>query len=84
MYGGHITSSMEEYIKELSPPNGLKMGVFTTTGSNTLSEDSLKTLQEQIDSITEGNCLNQSAEVSLILTDQVDKNCADLISAVLN
>jgi len=84
MYGGHVASSMEEYIKGLSPPNGLKMGVFTTTGSNTFSEDALKTLQEQIDSITEGICLNQSAEVSLILTDQVDKNCADLISAVLN
>jgi flavodoxin len=84
MYGGHVASSVEEYIKGLSPPNGLKMGVFTTTGSNIYNEDALKMLQEQIDSITEGKGLNQSAEVSLILTDQVDKNCSDLISAVLN
>jgi hypothetical protein len=84
MYGGHVASSVEEYMKGLSPPSGLKMGVFTTTGSDVFNGDALKMLQEQVDSLTGGKGLTKSVESELILTDQVDKNCATLISAVLN
>ncbi len=77
MYWGQVSSSIDNYLK--THPSNSKLGVFGTTGSSEYLESDFKTFSEQVAS----NICREDATVKLILVGNETRNCADLVSKLV-
>lgn len=83
MYFGKVSSSTSDYLKTLSLKNDARLGVFGTTGSSQIVESDLKSLTDQVTSLTNGGSFHGKVSLKLISTDKADTDCADLVSMAL-
>lgn len=77
MYWGQVSSSIDGYLKTV--PNSVKLGVFGSTGSSTLSESDYTSLVNQVTSATH----NENAIIKLIQNGNETNDCADLVSTLV-
>ena len=77
MYWGQVSSSIDGYLKTV--PNSVKLGVFGSTGSSTLSESDYTSLVNQVMSATH----NENATIKLIRDGNETNDCADLVSTLV-
>lgn len=77
MYWGQVSSSIDEYLKNL--PTTAKLGVFGSTGSSTFSQSDFNSLQQQVAS----NTNNSKVTIKLILDGNETNDCADLVSKLV-
>jgi hypothetical protein len=77
MYFGQVSSSIDGYLKTL--PSNAKLGVFGSTGSSKFSESDFTLFEQQVASDTH----NEKAIIKLILDGNETKDCADLVSTLL-
>jgi hypothetical protein len=79
VYFGRLSSSTGGYLEKLTLKSGARLGVFGTTGTGQYMEVDFKSVSEQVSSLR-----NQSnVPIKLILTGEVDTDCAALVSSVL-
>jgi hypothetical protein len=83
LYWGRMCPSVAEYMKNVAVRDGARLGVFGTTGTDKYMEADFGTLSEQVASSIRGGSNKRGTPIKLILTDRVDENCAELVSAVL-
>jgi flavodoxin len=83
MYGGKSSSSVEEYLKALTPTEQLKLGVYTTTGNANFDQGSFNTLSDQVVSLVGSKPLIVETEVRLILTVGVEDDSKDMVQDLL-
>lgn len=77
MYFGQVSSSIDGYLKTV--PNSVKLGVFGSTGSSTLSESDHTSLVNQVTSATH----YENASIKLIRDGNETNDCADLVSTLV-
>lgn len=82
MYFGKASRSIDAYLKTLTLQNGVKLGVFGTTGSSDLAAEDLESLTNQVTSLQGG----RNASIKLI-RDRNEENAAQdyegFVSAVM-
>jgi hypothetical protein len=79
VYWGKLSSLTGVYLNSLSLKNGAKLGIFGTTGSNQYVDVDFKTVSEQVSSLIG----RENVPIKLILTGEVDVDCAALVSATV-
>jgi hypothetical protein len=79
VYFGKLSSSTGDYLGRLTMKNGAKLGIFGTTGGSQYMDVDFKSVSEQVSSLKSG----ANVPVKLILTSEVDADCADLVSLTL-
>jgi len=83
LYGGTVSSSIADYLRGLEPIQGSRLGVFATTGSSSYENSSYVAFKENVGSLLNSSSLEKGIGVKLILTVDVQKDCADFVSEVL-
>lgn len=81
LYWGKMCPSVAEYMEKVEVKEGARLGVFGTTGSDKYMEPDFAMLSEQI--VSALGSAGASIPIKMVLTGQVDANCAELVSAVL-
>jgi len=82
IYFGKLSSSIDEYLKNLHADNSTnnpRLGVFGSTGSGTYSPSDFASLKEQVISDT----ANGNAKIKLILSGNETNDCANLVSMLV-
>jgi flavorubredoxin len=77
IYFGHVSSSIGEYLKTV--PINVRLGVFGATGSSTFSENDFTSFANQVAHATQ----NEGVTLKLILDGNEAKDCADLVSKLI-
>jgi flavodoxin len=80
MYFGKLSSSTADYLGKLSLKNGAKLGVFGTTGTDKFMEVDFNTVSAQVSSLRAG----ENMAIKLVLTNEVDADCAALVSNIFS
>ena len=83
MYGGTVSSSIADYLKGLTYHEGLRLGVFATTGNAQSDDNSYNTFRQNVDSLLNASAQDEGVEVKLILTVDVEEDCHQFVGAVL-
>ena len=78
MYFGKATSSIEGFIRSLTPQQQTRLGVFVTTGSSTYVNSDFSSLQQQLESAT-----SHQVTIQMVLDGNVTQNCANLASNMM-
>lgn len=79
LYWGKLSSSTGDYLGRLNLKSGAKFGVFGTTGASQFMEVDFKSVCAQVSSLRG----NVTPPIKLILTGEVDADCAALVSSTL-
>jgi len=79
LYWGKLSSSTGDYLGRLNLKSGAKLGVFGTTGASQFMEADFKSVSAQVSSLRGG----VTPPIKLILTGEVDADCAALVSSTL-
>jgi hypothetical protein len=79
VYFGKLSSSTGDYLGKLSVKSGAKLGIFGTTGGNQYMDVDFKSVSAQVSSLRGG----ATVPIKLILTNEVDADCAALVSSTL-
>ncbi len=79
VYFGKLSSSTGDYLGSLALKSGARLGIFGTTGTGQFMEVDFKSVSEQISALRIGG----NTMIKLILTGEVDADCAALVSSVL-
>jgi len=82
LYWGKMCGSVAEYMKKVVVKEGVRLGVFGTTGTDKFMEVDFASLSEQVSSSIGGGS-DGGVSIQMILTNNVDANCAELVSTVL-
>jgi len=79
VYFGKLSNSLGDYLGKLSLKSGAKLGIFGTTGTNQYQDVDFKSVSAQVSSLRGGAIV----PIKLILTGEVDANCAALVTSTL-
>ncbi len=83
MYGGRVSSSVDAYLGDMEWHDGLRLGVFSTTGGSEHDEKAYDSLGDQVASLTKDAPPHPDPVVRLILTVNVEEDCAQMVDAIL-
>ncbi len=83
MYGGKVSSSIDEYLGDVEWHDGLRLGVFSTTGGSEHDEGAYDSLSDQVASLTKDAPPHPDPVVRLILTVNVEEDCAQMVNEIL-
>lgn len=84
MYFGRVSNSVDAYLNGLKPQNGVKLGVFGTTGAPQFNDGDIASFGKQVAALPYGGTLKKAAVTQTIRTGAAEKaDCAGLVSAVL-
>jgi hypothetical protein len=83
MYGGKVSGSIDAYLGDIEWHEGLRLGVFSTTGGTDHNEGMLDSLTDQVASLTEDAPPHPDPVVRLILTVDVEEDCAKMVDDLL-
>jgi flavodoxin len=83
MYGGKVSSSIAEYLDDAEWQEGLRLGVFSTTGGSQHDEKAYDSLSDQVASLTKDAPPHPDPVVRLILTVNVEEDCDQMVDAIL-
>ncbi|OPY28676.1 MAG: hypothetical protein A4E28_01392 [Methanocella sp. PtaU1.Bin125] len=84
MYWGRVSNSVDAYLKGLKPQNGVKLGVFGTTGWSEPNTADMATLGQQVAACPCNGMLNQAPVIKTLRNGEAAGiDCADFVSAVL-
>ena len=82
MYMGKATKSIENYLKGLNLEKDVKLGIFTTTGSDQFNDDDFQSLKKQIKMLMDNTTPN-NVTIKLIRSgNESSKDTEDLISDI--
>ncbi len=79
VYFGKLSASTADYLGKFARKTDAKLGVFGTTGTDKFMEVDFNTVTEQV-SILRGG---ETVQIKLILTNNVDADCAALVNSTL-
>jgi hypothetical protein len=79
VYFGKLSSSTGAYLGKLALKNGASLGVFGTTGTDKYMDVDFNSVSAQVHSLRGGG----TVQIKLILTGEVDTDCAALVSSTL-
>ncbi len=79
---GNISSSISTYLDELSPSANATVGIFATGSVEPVSDDPAY-LQTFVSGIPADSPLKIKSTIKLVTSDDVNKNCADFVTALL-
>lgn len=83
MYGGKVSSSIAEYLDNMEWHDGLRLGVFSTTGGSEHDQGAYDSLSDQVASLTEDAPPHPDPVVRLILTVNVEEDSAQMVDELL-
>jgi flavodoxin len=84
MYWGRVSNSVDAYLKALKPQNGVKLGVFGTTGSPQFNDGDIASFGQQVAGCPCSGMLSQAPVTKTIRNGEAaGTDCADFVSAVL-
>lgn len=84
VYWGQVSNSVDAYLKGLKPQNGMRLGVFGTTGSSQFNDGDIASFGKQVATCSCSGMLNKSPVTKTIRSgDAANIDCADFVSAVL-
>jgi flavodoxin len=84
MYWGRVCNSVDAYLKALQPQNGVKLGVFGTTGWSEFNDGDIASFGKQVAACPCNGTLNKVPVTKTIRNgDYTSIDCADFVSAVL-
>jgi flavodoxin len=83
MYGGKVSSSIAEYLGDMEWHDGLHLGVFSTTGGTEYDDKAFDSLSDQVISLTMDTPPHPDPVVRLILTVNVEEDCAQMVDELL-
>jgi flavodoxin len=84
MYFGRVSNSVDGYLNGLKPQNGVKLGVFGTTGAPEFNDQDIASFGKQVAALPYSGTLSKAAVAQTIRTGAAEKaDCAGLVSAVL-
>jgi len=84
MYDGAVISTVETYLKALTPQRDAKLGVFGTTGWGEIEDANIAGLEAQVNSSSNLNALDQRTATKTIRSgNNFSVDCGNLVSAVL-
>jgi len=84
MYWGRVCNSVDAYINALKPQNGVKIGVFGTTGSGEFHEGDIASFGKQVAAIPCYGTLTKPVVTKTIRNGDAAKiDCSEFVSAVL-
>ena len=83
MYGGKVSSSIDRYLADMEWHEGLRLGVFSTTGGSEYDDSALDSLSDQVSSLTKDAPPHPDPVVRLILTVNVEKDCGLMVEELL-
>ena len=84
MYWGRVSNSVDAYLNALKPQNGVKLGVFGTTGSSQFNDGDIASFGKQVAACACSGMLNRTPITKTIRNgDAAGADCTDLVSAVL-
>ncbi len=78
MYGGKLTRSMEVYLKKLKLQDEVKLGVFTTTGTDQFHEEDFQSLTKQVERLVDTSL----SKPTIKLIRSKDKSTEDINTLV--
>jgi flavodoxin len=80
IYAGNASSSVQAYLKALTPKDGARIGVFAT-GSTEIDDEAM--LREQVCSLPADSSLEVDEVMKIAQGEDTDKKCADFVAALL-
>lgn len=84
MYWGRVSNSVDAYLNAIKPQNGVKLGVFGTTGSDKFNDGDIASFGKQVASASCSGMLNKTPATKTIRNgDAASTDCSDLVSAIL-
>ncbi|MGA9139225.1 MAG: hypothetical protein WBZ29_03315 [Methanocella sp.] len=84
MYWGRVCNSVDAYLNALKPQNGVRLGVFGTTGSPEFHETDIASFGKQVAVCPCNGMLNKTAVTKTIRNgDAASADCSEFVSAVL-
>ena len=79
MYFGKVSNSIDKYLKTLTLPKDVKLGVFGTTGAAEFNKEDIEGLSKQVTSLQSNN----TAIKTLRNGDATSIDCINFVSAAL-
>lgn len=79
-YAGNASSSVQAYMKTLTPKEGARVGMFAT-GSVEINDEAM--LREQVCSLPADSSLEVAEAMKLAQGEDTDKKCAEFVAALL-
>jgi flavodoxin len=84
MYFGRVSNSVDAYVMALKPQNGMKLGVFATTGSPEFHDEDIASFGKQVAAAPYSGTLNKAAITKTIRSgDAGNTDCSEFVSAVV-
>jgi flavodoxin len=84
MYWGRVCNSVDSYLNALKPQNGVRLGVFGTTGSPQFHEGDIASFGKQVAACSCSSALNKMPVMKTIRSGEfVNTDCSDFVAAML-
>jgi flavodoxin len=84
MYWGRVSNSVDAYLNALKPQNGVRLGVFGTTGSPVFHDSDIVSFGKQVAACPCSGMLNKTAITKTIRSgDAANTDCSEFVSSVL-
>ncbi len=84
MYWGRVCNSVDAYINALKPQNGIRLGVYGTTGSGEFHDSDIASFGKQVAATPYYGTLGKSVVAKTIRNGAAaSTDCSDFVSAML-
>jgi hypothetical protein len=84
MYFGSVSNSVDAYLNALKPQNGVRLGVFGTTGAPQFNDGDIASFGKQVAACPCNSMLNKPPVTKTIRSgDAGNTDCSEFVSAVL-
>jgi flavodoxin len=84
IYWGRVSNSVDAYLNALKPQNGVRLGVFGTTGSPEFHDSDIASFEKQVAACPCSGMLNKTAATKTIRSgDAANTDCSEFVAVVL-
>ena len=83
IYAGNQSSSIKSYMKTLTVPAGVKLGMFATGSDKDILKDPIK-LRNEVTSLPDGSTLTVKAVVKVVSDDDKAARCQAFVDELLS
>lgn len=82
VYGGTVSATVGDFIRGLDLSEQVRLGVFGTTGTGQSDQGGLGIFQGNVEALLAGRSLDHEPVIGLILTVDVEQDCAEFVDAL--